>query len=316
MEDLELKEFWTEEFAPKCLDELVLTNELKEHFRNTLKSKTRFSCLLAGRPGIGKTTLANIIVRELGASVLFIPCGIEGNVSTAQGKIKNFCESLSIEGKQKVVLLDELDSASGTQDNSMQKVLRNIISDSPDTMFIATCNYVEKVIEPLRSRLRPINLNFSARDLMSRLEFILKTKNIKYDNESLKKFVLNVIKTNYPDIRRIISILQSSCSSGELVVSEKVSNNDKSFLKDLVEKCKTETNILNLRQYYISNKSKIEDYLAFSSDLFNYVMDNNVISNKDLIIAISDSIYQMNLVIDREIVFFKIMTLLNKEFKQ
>lgn len=314
--DTELKEFWTEEFAPTNLEEMVLTSDIKDQFRRMLDSKTRFSCLLAGRPGIGKTTLANIIVKELGASVLFVPCGIEGTVATAQGKIKSFCESLSIEGRQKVVLLDELDSASGTQDNSMQKVLRNIISESPDTMFIATCNYVEKVIEPIRSRLGIVNLKFSARDLMTRLADILKAKDIGYDSDSLKKFVLSAIKMNYPDIRRIISILQSSCSSGELIVVEQTSTVDNSFMKELVEKCKTETDVLRLRQFYISNKGKIEDYLAFSSDLFNYLMDNGIVKDRNLILRISDSIYQMNLVIDREIVFFKIMTLLNMQFNR
>ena len=312
MENEELKDFWTDEFAPKSLDDMVLTEELKNHLKNLLKSKSKFCALFAGSAGIGKSTLANIIAKELDASVLFIPCGIEGNVATAQGKIKNFCESLSMEGKQKIVILDELDSASGTQDNSMQKVLRNIISESQDTMFIGTCNYVEKVIDPIRSRLGVINLKFSARDLFSRLQFILKRKNIVYTKESLSDFVKNILKTHYPDIRRIISDLQKCCASGTLVVPASISTSDNSFLKELVEKCSTEKNILNLRQYYITNKSKIEDYLAFSSELFNYVLDNNLVTNGDVVLHLSNIIYQMNLVIDREIQFFSMMTYLNK----
>ena len=312
MENEELKDFWTDEFAPKSLDDMVLTEELKNHLKNLLKSKSKFCALFAGSAGIGKSTLANIIAKELDASVLFIPCGIEGNVATAQGKIKNFCESLSMEGKQKIVILDELDSASGTQDNSMQKVLRNIISESQDTMFIGTCNYVEKVIDPIRSRLGVINLKFSARDLFSRLQFILKSKNVVYTKESLSDFVKNILKTHYPDIRRIISDLQKCCASGTLVVPASISTSDNSFLKELVEKCSTEKNILNLRQYYITNKSKIEDYLAFSSELFNYVLDNNLVTNGDVVLHLSNIIYQMNLVIDREIQFFSMMTYLNK----
>lgn len=316
MENEELKDFWTDEFAPKNLDDMVLTEELKNHLKNLLKSKSKFCALFAGSAGIGKSTLANIIVKELDASVLFIPCGIEGNVATAQGKIKNFCESLSMEGKQKIVILDELDSASGTQDNSMQKVLRNIISESQDTMFIGTCNYVEKVIDPIRSRLGVINLKFSARDLFTRLQFILKTKNVAYTKDSLSDFVKNILKTHYPDIRRIISDLQKCCASGTLVVPSNVSSSDNSFLKELVEKCSTEKNILNLRQYYITNKSKIEDYLTFSSDLFNYVLDNNLVMNGDVVLHLSNIIYQMNLVIDREIQFFSMMTYLNKALKK
>ena len=315
MENEDLKAFWTDEFAPKTLDDMVLSEELKNHFKELLKSRSKFCALFAGSAGIGKSTLANIIAKELNASVLFIPCGIEGNVATAQGKIKNFCESLSIEGKQKLVILDELDSASGTQDNSMQKVLRNIISESQDTMFIGTCNYVEKVIEPIRSRLGVINLKFSARDLFGRLQYILKTKNIIYTTESLTDFVKNILKTHYPDIRRIISDLQKCCASGTLIVPKSISSSNNSFLKELVEKCSTENNILNLRQYYITNKSKIEDYLTFSSDVFNYVLDNNLITNGDAVLHLSNIIYQMNLVIDREIQFFSMMTYLNKILK-
>ena len=177
-EEFEMNEFWTEEFAPKTIDEMVLTEDIKNHFRNLLESKTRFNLLLAGSPGIGKTTIANIISNTLNATTLFIKCGIEGNVETAKTKLQNFCNAMSIDGRPKVVILDELDSASGTQDNSFQKILRNIISDSPDTIFIGTCNYPEKVISPIKSRLGLISLKFTARELLARIQHILDTKKI------------------------------------------------------------------------------------------------------------------------------------------
>jgi DNA polymerase III delta prime subunit len=312
-----LKEYWTEEFAPKTVDDMVLVADLKEKIKNQLASKTKFHALYAGRAGIGKTTLANIVARELNASVLFVPCGVEGTVATAQGKIKTFCESLDIDGKPKLVILDELDSASGTQDNSMQKVLRNIITDSSDTMFIGTCNYPEKVIEPLQSRLGGVRkLEFSAKDLFERLMFILNAKEVKYTKEALSLFVKNVLKVYYPDIRKIILELQNCCSTGTLVVSETVSVADSSFLDELIRKCKTEKNMLNLRQFYISNKSRISDYLTFSSEVFNSVLDSGLVSDRDTILKMSNIIYQMNLVIDREICFFSLMTLLNKVFSK
>lgn len=312
METEELKEYWTTEFEPRNLDEMVLTSELRTQFKNLLSSKSKFNCLLAGSAGIGKTTIAKMLARELNASVLFIPCGIEGTVSVAQGKIKNFCESLEMEGKPKLVLLDELDSASGTQDSSMQKTLRNIISESPDTMFIATCNYPEKIIEPIRSRLGVINLKFTGKDLWVRLKFILDTKKITYTNDSLSLFIKNVLKIHYPDIRRIISEMQTYCSTGTLIVPESISTSDKSFMSELIDKVKTEKDILALRQFYITNKSKIEDYLTFSSELFNYLLDNGILKDKDVIVKMSNMIYQMNLVIDKEITFFGMMTMLNK----
>ena len=311
-EEFEMNEFWTEEFAPKTIDEMVLTDDIKKHFRNLLESKNRFNLLLAGSPGIGKTTIANIISNTLNATTLFIKCGIEGNVETAKTKLQNFCNAMSIDGRPKVVILDELDSASGTQDNSFQKILRNIISDSPDTIFIGTCNYPEKVISPIKSRLGLISLKFTARELLARIQHILDTKKIKYTTDSLKDFVINVIKTNYPDIRRIISILSDCCSSGELIVSSKVTDNDfnKDLVKAIVDKAINTEDILEVRKFYIQSKNKIDDYLKLSSEIFNYVIDNGIVKDRAKILRLSNIIYQLNIVVDKEIQFFNLISTL------
>lgn len=311
-EEFEMNEFWTEEFAPKTIDEMVLTEDIKNHFRNLLESKTRFNLLLAGSPGIGKTTIANIISNTLNATTLFIKCGIEGNVETAKTKLQNFCNAMSIDGRPKVVILDELDSASGTQDNSFQKILRNIISDSPDTIFIGTCNYPEKVISPIKSRLGLISLKFTARELLARIQHILDTKKIKYTTDSLKEFVINVIKTNYPDIRRIISILSDCCSSGELIVSSNVSDieQNKDLVKTIVDKAINTEDILEVRKFYIQNKNKIDDYLRLSSEIFNYVIDNGIVKDRAKILRLSNIIYQLNIVVDKEIQFFNLISTL------
>ena len=311
-EEFEMNEFWTEEFAPKTIDEMVLTEDIKNHFRNLLESKNRFNLLLAGSPGIGKTTIANIISNTLNATTLFIKCGIEGNVETAKTKLQNFCNAMSIDGRPKVVILDELDSASGTQDNSFQKILRNIISDSPDTIFIGTCNYPEKVISPIKSRLGLISLKFTARELLARIQHILDTKKIKYTTDSLKEFVINVIKTNYPDIRRIISILSDCCSSGELIVSSKVTDNDhnKDLVKAIVDKAINTEDILEVRKFYIQSKNKIDDYLKLSSEIFNYVIDNGIVKDRAKILRLSNIIYQLNIVVDKEIQFFNLISTL------
>ena len=311
-EEFEMNEFWTEEFAPKTIDEMVLTEDIKNHFRNLLESKNRFNLLLAGSPGIGKTTIANIISNTLNATTLFIKCGIEGNVETAKTKLQNFCNAMSIDGRPKVVILDELDSASGTQDNSFQKILRNIISDSPDTIFIGTCNYPEKVISPIKSRLGLISLKFTARELLARIQHILDTKKIKYTTDSLKDFVINVIKTNYPDIRRIISILSDCCSSGELIVSSNVTDNDhnKDLVKAIVDKAINTEDILEVRKFYIQSKNKIDDYLKLSSEIFNYVIDNGIVKDRAKILRLSNIIYQLNIVVDKEIQFFNLISTL------
>ena len=151
--------------------------------------------------------------------------------------------------------------------------------------------------------------------MLIRIKNILDSEKIKYTKESLKSFIQTAIKKNYPDIRRIISLLQISCSSGELVVSDSLTNSssNENFLLEIIERTKTSKNLLDLRQYYISNKTKISDYKEFSGLIFNYVLDNNLISNPDIVLRMSNIIYQMNIVIDPEIQFFALITTLNKE---
>ena len=308
----DLKESWTEEFAPKSLEEMVLSKEIKDRIRGLVDSRTKFSCTFAGEAGIGKTTIAKLIAKELNASVLFIPCGVEGTVATAQGKVKRFCESMAMDGKPKIVLLDELDSASGTQDNSFQKTMRNIISESTDTMFIGTCNYVEKVIEPLRSRMRIVGLKFSAKDLFARVKEILDSKGIRYTRDTLREFVDVTLRRNYPDIRRIISILQSSCATGELVVEKSGTGSGDADLADaIIEKAFSVEGILDVRKFYLQEKSKIDDYRTLAGTIFSRVLDSGKVTDPRTILKMSDIIYQMNVVIDPEIQFFAMITLLN-----
>lgn len=313
----ELSMSWVEKYNPKNLDELVLADEIKSYFKNLLKSKAKFNILLAGHAGIGKTTIAGIMAKELDASVLFVRCGIDGTVVGAQNLVKPFCDSLPMDGKQKMVILDELDSASSNESNSFQKVMRNIINDSADTIFIGTCNYADKIIDPIKSRLGVISLKFSAKDLLFRLKDILDSEGIKYTKESLKDFVEVVIKANYPDIRRIISVLQACCSSGSLIVEEKaVADADcTSFAKEIVDEVSSAHDILEVRKYYLQHKDKIPDYLIFASSLYNYAIDTGAIKTPDGILKLSDIIYQMNVVVDKEAMFFSFIAALSKFMK-
>lgn len=97
----------------------------------------------------------------MNAVKLFIPCAVEGNVATAQGKLREFCDSMPFERRIKIVILDEVDASSATQDSSFQKALRNLIEEAQsDCRFLLNCNYVEKVISPIKSRCPVVNLKF------------------------------------------------------------------------------------------------------------------------------------------------------------
>ena len=148
--------------------------------------------------------------------------------------------------------------------------------------------------------------------MLARIQHILDTKKIKYTTESLKDFVINVIKTNYPDIRRIISILSDCCSSGELIVSSKITDNDqnKDLVKEIVDKAINTDDVLEVRKFYIQSKNKIDDYLRLSSEIFNYVIDNGIVKDRAKILRLSNIIYQLNIVVDKEIQFFNLISTL------
>ena len=250
----------------------------------------------------------------MNAVKLFIPCAVEGNVATAQGKLREFCDAMPFENRLKIVILDEVDAASATQDSSFQKALRNLIEEAQgDCRFLLNCNYVEKVIQPIKSRCPVVNLKFDKKDLLLRLKLILDSEKISYNKDSLKAFIESAFKL-YPDIRRIVNYLQSSCASGTLTVNESTINDTEKegFLKELVSKTIQANNMLDVRKFYLANKDKISDYVMFASDVFNYVVDNDIVSNSDGILKLTDLLYYLNMVIDKESMFFGMLVAINK----
>lgn len=118
-----------------------------------ISSKSVTSMSFVGQQGSGKTTLAKVLSKELDAEVLFVKCATEGVIDTLRTKVEPFCNALSIEGKLKIVILDELDSAASSGQNSFQMALRTLIEAAQsDTRFIVTCNFVEKILPAILSR--------------------------------------------------------------------------------------------------------------------------------------------------------------------
>ena len=312
--ETELKQLWVDKYRPKTIDELVLSNDLKKFFKDQIATNNIVNACFSGPAGIGKSTICQVICNEINAVKLFIPCAVEGNVATAQGKLREFCDSMPFESRLKIVILDEVDASSATQDSSFQKSLRNLIEEAQgDTRFLLNCNFIEKVLDPIKSRCPIVNLKFDKKDLLIRLKHILDSENISYTRDSLKAFIESAFKL-YPDIRRIVNYLQSSCASGSLIVNENaIDDSEKEeFLKQLVNQISTTNNLINVRQFYLSNKDKIIDFVAFASDIYNYVIDNGIVVDSDGILKMTDILYYMNMVIDKESMLFGMITAINK----
>lgn len=307
-------ELWVDKYNPKIIDDIILEESQKEFFRNIIKSKKMSSLCLAGVQGCGKSTLARLLAKELDAVTLFIPCGTNGNIDTVRTTITEFAQSKSIEGNLKCIILDEFDSASGAlaapQDddgkanNNTMKAMRSLIDEHlDDTRFILTCNYLNKIIAPIQSRCPPIKLTFSHKDVLLRIKKILDSELIKYDKNSLTDFLNTVIKKNFPDIRRIISILQNQCSTGTLIVSntEDLNISLDLFAKELYESINVKKPT-EIRQFVIQNKHLFnEEYSKLAGLILTLSLDKITIEKTKKII---EYIFRIDRVIDPEIQFF------------
>ena len=208
MEIENIKTEWVDKYCPKTLKDYVLDPEIKQYFKNMIKNKNLQNFTLIGCPGSGKTTLAKVLANEFNAEVLFIKCATEGGVDVLRSKVEPFCNAMTMDGKIKLVILDELDAATSTSGSgsSFQMGLRTLIeSAQEDTRFVCTANY-NKIIPAVLSRCPIIPLRFEKKDLLLHVKKILDAEEIKYDRVSLKAFVEEAFRF-YPDIRRIIKYL-------------------------------------------------------------------------------------------------------------
>lgn len=296
---------WVDKYRPTKLKDYVLDADIKEYFKRMIKSKALQSMTFAGIAGSGKTTLAKLLCNEFDAEVLFVPCATDGTLDVLRTKITEFCNAMSFEGKPKIVILDEVDSASQSGQNNFQMALRTLIEAAQDdTRFILTCNMKEKVLPAVLSRCPIVPLRFDKKELLLHVKKILDSEKIEYDKESLKAFIEEAFRF-YPDCRRIVKYLQFCSNSGKLIVKlNAIVNSEKDdFIKDIVDKTISLPNILDVRKFYLANKTKLVDFIEGGSLLFNYVVDNDLVDS-DGILKLTDMLYQLNVVVDKEPTFF------------
>lgn len=297
-----MNDLWVDKYEPSCIDDLVLDDNLKKLIKEFINKKTINNIIFYGKPGCGKTTLANIIAKELNVSTLYINCSHDNSIDMVRTKIIEFCNSMFETGK--IVILSEADSLSNSGNSSAQKALREIVEDSSkDTRFILTCNYINQILTPIQSRCIPINITFSFESICKRLIYILKQENINFKLDIFKMFIEQVVKKNFPDIRRIIGILELWCVNNELTPI----NNDNNNYENIINFIKTTKNYIAIREYLLNNEQLFEgDYIKLAQELFNSI-DN--IEHK---LIISDSLYRMQIVIDREIEFTSMLIKIKK----
>lgn len=229
---------WVEKYRPTKLSDCILTAELSIVFNGMIKEKNIPNMMFYGKAGTGKTSVAKALANEIGSDCMMINCSEENGIDTLRVKIRQFASTVSLSGNQKIVILDEFDYAT----TAIQTALRGAIEEfAKNCRFIITCNYKNRVIDPLHSRCTGIDFTVGNGDkahlataILKRIEFILGQEKIPYE----KTVLVNLVKRYFPDIRRMINELQKHSSSGKIDVGILAQGSCDSF-KELIGYMKT-----------------------------------------------------------------------------
>jgi DNA polymerase III delta prime subunit len=208
---------WVETHRPQTIQDCILPDRLKKPFQEYVNQEKIPNLLLAGGPGVGKTTVAKAMCNEIGCDFLVINGSDESGIDTFRTKIKNYASSMSLSGGRKVIIIDEADYLNP---NSTQPALRNAIEEfAGNCSFIFTCNFKNRIIEPLHSRCAVIDFNLKsnektqmAKDFFGRVKQILQSENVSFDD----KVVAELVKKHFPDFRRVINELQRYSQFGKI----------------------------------------------------------------------------------------------------
>lgn len=290
---------WVEKYRPKTIEDTILPANLKATFQQFVDNKNIPNLILSGKAGVGKTTVARAMLEELECDYIVINGSMNGNIDTLRNEIMQFASSVSFSGGRKYVILDEADYLNA---NSTQPALRNFMEEfSKNCGFILTCNFKNRIIDPLHSRCSVIDFEISgeekqklAKQFMKRVGTILDKEGVQYE----MPVVAEVIMKHFPDWRRVLNELQRYSATGKI---------DSGILSNMKE-----ININNLLGFMKSKDyTNVRKWVGQNSD-----MDHNTLfrtlydklspelqpgSVPALVVNIADYQYKSAFVVDQEI---------------
>jgi DNA polymerase III delta prime subunit len=291
---------WVERYRPNTIEDCILPQSLKDTFTEIVKHGEMHNMLLAGTAGLGKTTVARALCNELDLEYLLINSSEESGIEVLRSKIKQFASTVSLQGgKYKVVILDEADYLNA---QSTQPALRGFIEEfSANCRFILTCNFKNRIIEPLHSRCAVIEFNTNKKQLaglagqfMKRLQAILDKEGIKYNN----KVIADLIMRYAPDWRRVLNECQRYSASGEITPDILIDMSDQNVAQ-LINHLKTK-DFKSMRSW-VTNNSDVDSAVIFRKiydSLYDYAEGQSIPS---IILILADYQYKAAFVSDREL---------------
>ncbi len=308
---------FVEKYRPQVIDDCILPDETKKTFKEFVEKGEIPNLLLAGPPGIGKTTIAKALCNELGADFYVINGSDEGRfLDTVRNQAKNFASTVSLTGssKHKVIIIDEADNTG----NDVQLLLRaNIETFYNNCRFIFTCNYKNKIIEPLHSRCAVIDFTIKGKqrvqlagNFFERLRFILNQEKIEYD----QKVVAELVSKHFPDFRRVLNEIQRYSTGGKIDAGILASFSDVS-VNELIKHLK-EKNFTEVRKWVSTNLDN--DSSVILRRVYDSLYDSLVSASiPAAVLIIAKYQYQIAFVADQEINLLAALTevMVECEFK-
>ena len=297
---------WVEKYRPMTISDTILPASLKTTFVNMLATGELQNMLFTGTAGLGKTTVAKALCKQLNLDYIVINGSEEGNIDTLRGKIKQFASTVSLEGGKKVIILDEADYLNP---QSTQPALRGFIEQFSDNCrFILTCNFKNRIIEPLHSRCGVYEFNTTKKQMaglagqfMTRLEQILDAEHVTYNKGTLAEVIMKYL----PDWRRVINECQRFSINGKLddsIINTADHNQYNELLKHLKDK-----NFKKMRSWVVNNIDV--DASAIFRGIYDRMIDSvQPNSIPQLVLILADYQYKNAFVADHELNIVACMT--------
>jgi DNA polymerase III delta prime subunit len=301
---------WVEKYRPDSLEGYVGNEHILEKVKIYIQNEDVPHLLLYGQAGTGKTTLAKIITNQIDCDVMYINASDENSVDAVRDKIRGFASSMGFRN-WKVVILDESDYLTP----NAQAALRNLMETfSKSTRFILTCNYVEKIIDPIQSRCQTFGITPpSKKEVAMRMKDILDSEGVSYEMSDLAILV----NSGYPDIRRVLNAAQRQVVNGVLKI-DKASTIQANYMDEVLNVMKSSTGVkdsfTSVRQ--IIADSKVKDFTPFYRFLYDNIDEyaNGKVGNT--ILKIADAQYKDASVVDKEINIMAMMLEILIDIKQ